>query len=495
VVPGERHGEGEARALLERLADGGRLVAGEWLGPGRAGTYAHHDPATGRHQADVGLGSEADVHEAVDAAAAALPAWRDTPVQDRAAVLHRLADLLEAEDELSTRLNALDNGTPVSVMASGRYAAAWTRYYAGWADKLDGEVLPVHAAGALDLTMVEPFGVVGAIVPWNGPMMGMGQKVAPALAAGNTVVVKPPELAPFGAVRFAELALQAGLPAGALNVVPGGAEAGQALVRDRRVRKVSFTGGTRTAQAVMEAAAADVTPVALELGGKSANIVFADADLDRAVPVAAFLGAGLLSGQGCALPTRLFVHDDVYDEVTERVVAQVRALPVGDPLDRASIVGPVVNEGACQRVLGVIDRAGADGATLLTGGARADGDLADGFFVTPTVFGDVAHGSDLATHEVFGPVLAVLRFRDEDEVVAMANDSEFGLAAYVHTRDLSRALRVVERLDVGTVTVNGFPPMSPSAPFGGTKGSGFGREGGRHGIEEFVQRKNVTLLR
>ena len=324
-------------------------------------------------------------------------------------------------------------------------------------------------------------------------MMGMGQKVAPALAAGNAVVVKPPELAPFGALRFAELALEAGLPPGVLNVVPGGAEAGQALVGDPRVGKISFTGGTRTAEAIMATAARHATPSVMELGGKSANIVFADADLDVAVPVAAFLGAALLSGQGCALPTRLFVQAEVYDEVVARVVAQVEALGVGDPLDRRTIVGPVVTEAALERILGVVDRARGDGSALLTGGHRLGGPLRDGYFVAPTVFGEVRHGSDLATHEVFGPVLAVLRFDDEDEVVARANDSAFGLAAYVHTTDVSRALRVVERLDVGTVTVNGFPPMSPSAPFGGVKASGFGREGGRAGIEEYVWRKNVTI--
>jgi aldehyde dehydrogenase (NAD+) len=488
-----RHGEAEARSMLEGLAERGRLVDGEWLGPGRGGTYAHHDPTTGLHQADVGLGSASDVEEAVSVARLAFPAWKAVAPDQRATILHRLADLLDAHADTSSSLNALDNGTPVSAIPSGHYAAAWTRYYAGWVDKLDGEVLPVHDTGALDVALVEPYGVVAAIVPWNGPMMGMGQKVAPALAAGNTVVVQPPELAPFGALRFAELALEAGVPPGVLNVVPGGAEAGQALARHPEVGKISFTGGTGTARAVMEGAARHCTPLALELGGKSANIVFADADLDRAVPVAAFLGAALLSGQGCALPTRLFVHDDVYDEVVDRVVGQLEGLPVGDPLDRGTIIGPVVNETACQRILGVIDRAQQDGATLLTGGRRLDDDRAAGYFVAPTVFGDVRHGSDLATHEVFGPVLAVLRFSDEDEVLAMANDSDFGLAAYLHTRDLSRAMRMANGLDAGTVTVNGFPAMSPSTPFGGMKASGFGREGGRHGIEEFVQRKNVTF--
>jgi acyl-CoA reductase-like NAD-dependent aldehyde dehydrogenase len=409
---------------------------------------------------------------------------------ERMAVLHRLADLLERHDDEACAINALDNGTPVSAMRSGAYTAAWTRYYAGWIDKLDGEVVPV-AGDALDVVLPEPYGVIGAIVPWNGPMMGMGQKAVPALAAGNTVVVKPPELAPFGALRFAELALEAGLPPGALNVVVGGASAGDALVRHPGVDKVSFTGGCATARLVMASAAETLTPLTFELGGKSANIVFPDADLDVATSMAAMLGAVLLSGQGCALPTRLYVHDDVYDDVVARVVAQVEAVNVGDPFDPSVLMGPVVNAAACERILGVIARAVDDGAgELLTGGQRLE---RDGYFVAPTVFGDVDHDSSLARQEIFGPVLSVLRFHDEDEVVAKANDSDFGLSAYVHTRDGARARRVARQLEVGTVIVNGFPGMSPGAPFGGAKQSGFGREGGRAGIEEFVRRKNIVL--
>jgi len=325
-------------------------------------------------------------------------------------------------------------------------------------------------------------------------MMGMGQKAVPALAAGNTVVVKPPELAPFGALRFAELALEAGIPPGVLNVVVGGAAAGDALVRHPEVDKVSFTGGCATARLVMAAAAETLTPLTFELGGKSANIVFPDADLDGAASMAAMLGAVLLSGQGCALPTRLYVHDDVYDDVVARVVAQIEAVPVGDPFDPAVLMGPVVSERACERILGVIHRAVDEGAgTLLTGGERLGGALAAGYFVAPTVFGDVDHDSSLARDEIFGPVLSVLRFHDEDEVVDKANDSPFGLSAYLHTRDGARAQRIARRLDVGTVIVNGFPGMSPGAPFGGVKQSGFGREGGRAGIEEFVRRKNVVF--
>ena len=279
-------------------------------------------------------------------------------------------------------------------------------------------------------------------------MMGMGQKCAPALAAGNTVVAKPPELAPFGMLRFAELALEAGLPAGVLNVVVGGAEAGGALAAHPGVDKISFTGGGATARALMASAAGNLTPLALELGGKSPNIVFPDADLDTAATSAAF-GTALLTGQGCALPTRLYVHEDVYDEMVDLVLAALGSLAVGDPLDPATFVGPVVTEAAMDRILATIERARSDGAQLLAGGERLGGDLAGGWFVAPTVFGDVDHHSDLARNEVFGPVQAVLRFASDDEVLAQANDSPYGLGAYLHTRDPGRIQRFVREHRIG----------------------------------------------
>jgi acyl-CoA reductase-like NAD-dependent aldehyde dehydrogenase len=482
----------EASRIVEELATRGHIIGERRSAGASGGLYPHHNPATGVLQAEVPLGGAAEIDDAVTVARDARAEWQAVPTAERMAILYRLADLLEARDDEACAINALDNGTPVSGMRSGAYTAAWTRYYAGWIDKLEGDVVPVD--GALDVVLPEPYGVVGAIVPWNGPMMGMGQKAVPALAAGNTVVVKPPEIAPFGALRFAELALEAGLPPGALNVVVGGGAAGDALVRHPGVDKVSFTGGCATARLVMAAAAGTLTPLTFELGGKSANIVFPDADLDVATSMAAMLGAVLLSGQGCALPTRLYVHDDVYDDVVSRVVAQIEAVTVGDPFDPAVAMGPVVNEAACDRILGVIARAVDEGAgKLLTGGNRLGGDLAAGYFIAPTVFGDADHESSLAREEIFGPVLSVLRFGDEHEVVEKANDSPFGLSAYVHTRDGARAQRVARQLDVGTVIVNNFPGMSPGAPFGGVKQSGFGREGGRAGIEEFVRRKNVVF--
>ncbi len=476
-------------AVVSRLAAQGHLIGGTWRASHAAGTHPHHYAATGRVQAEVGLAGPADVDDAVAAAVEAQPAWAALSPTRRATVLYRLADLLEAHADEAAELAALDNGTPVSVMQPGRYTAAWVRYYAGWCDKLGGETL----GGGRTATSVrlEPYGVVAVIPPWNGSMMGMGQKAAPALAAGNAVVAKPPELAPFGVLRFAELAAEAGLPPGVLNVVVGGATTGAALAGHAGIDKISFTGGSATARTLMATASAHLTPLALELGGKSPLLVFPDADLDRAASVAAHLGAALLSGQGCALPTRTYVHRDVYDQVAAKVVAAVAAVPVGDPLDPATLVGPVVSEPAMERILGVIGRAAADGATLLAGGARLDGDLASGWFVAPTVFGHVDHRSDLARNEVFGPVQALLSFDSEDEALALANDSPYGLAAYLYTADARRTERFVRELETGTVLVNGMGRISPAAPFGGTKQSGFGREGGRAGIEEMVRTKTV----
>jgi aldehyde dehydrogenase (NAD+) len=480
----------ETSKTVERLAAQGHLIGGTWKASDRGGTYDHRYAATGNVQAQVGMAGGDDVDAAVSAARDAQPRWAALPPLKRATVLFCLADLLERHGPEEAELAALDNGTPVSIMNPGFYAAAWVRYYAGWCDKLDGEMM--SAEPGLSYVRLEPYGVVAVIPPWNGSMMGMGQKCGPALAAGNTVVAKPPEVSPFGMVRFAELAVEAGLPEGVLNVVVGGATTGAALVGHPGVDKISFTGGGATARTLMENAAANLTPMALELGGKSPNIVFPDADLDT-VAMSARFGTALLAGQGCALPTRLYVHEDVYDEVVGKVVSSLGSLPVGDPLDPATFVGPVVTEAAMERILATIDRARTDGATLLAGGERLGGELAPGWFVAPTVFGDVDHDSDLVRNEVFGPVQAILRFTSEDEVLAQANDSPYGLGAYLHTRDIGRIQRFVREIESGTVAVNGMGRMSPATPFGGFKQSGFGREGGRAGIEEMVRRKTVFV--
>ncbi|MBV9512016.1 MAG: aldehyde dehydrogenase, partial [Caulobacteraceae bacterium] len=373
-------------------------------------------------------------------------------------------------------------------------ALAWIRYYAGWCDKLDGQVVSSYPLPGFDYILPEPYGVIAAIIPWNMPSVATSMKVVPALAAGNTVVLKPPEITPFVALRMAELAIEAGLPPGAFNVVPGGGAAGAALVRHPEVDKITFTGGGPTAKLVMAGAAEALKPLALELGGKSANLIFADANLDAAVPQSV-MGCLGLSGQGCVNPTRMLVQESIYDEVADRVAAVVKAIRLGLPLDPATGMGPVINEAACTRILGVIERAKAEKAgQVVAGGARAGGELADGYFIEPTVFGRVDPASHLAREEVFGPVLAISTFKDEADALAKANNSVYGLGAYVHTRDFGRAHRLASQLEAGSVYINsGLPNMSPTAPFGGVKTSGFGREGGRAGIEEFIRPKSIFI--
>lgn len=391
-----------------------------------------------------------------------------------------------------TALAAHENGMPVMTGGSVSFATAWFRYYAGWADKVGGEF--GDAAGGMNYIRYEPYGVVGAIIPWNAPLMSIAMKALAALAAGNAVVVKPPMLTPFTALRAAELAMEAGFPSGVFNVVPGDAEAGEALIVHRDVSKISFTGGAAIARRVLETAARHLKPVTLELGGKSANLIFEDADLEKASTMAAFHGTVVLSGQACVLPTRALVHERVYDEVVARISGTMAHVTVGDPMQPATMMGPVVSDGACRRILGVIDTARTSGAgRVVTGGERLGGDLAGGYFIAPTVFADVDRASPLARDEIFGPVLSILKFSSDEEAVALANDSDYGLGAYVHTRDLRRAHKLAASLQSGSVAVNSAIPMHPDMPFGGVKQSGFGREGGRAGLDEFLQPKNVFV--
>jgi aldehyde dehydrogenase (NAD+) len=477
-----------------RLPNGDALIGDAWWAETSGGRLLEINPSTGEPLGTIAMAGPAEVDQAVSAAVASFEAWRELPASHRRDILLELARLIELHDNELGVLRSLETGAPYKRKRGASLAAEYVRYYAGWVDKLEGATVPTSAGPALDYTLPEPYGVVGLLTPWNGGVVSPAMKVAPALAAGNCVVLKPAELASLGPLRFAELALEAGLPPGVLNVVPGGAEAGAALVSDARIDKISFTGGGATARRIMEAASRNLTPVVLELGGKSANVVFADADLDLAATTAVHAGIVPTSGQGCVLPTRLLVHDEVYDQVVEGVVAITDGLRVGRPFDDGVQMGPVIDATNCERVLGVIERARGEGSgRLLTGGRRLGGDLAAGYFIAPTVFGDVAPDSDLAQDEVFGPVLSVLRFRDEDEAIALANGTVYGLGGIVFTNDLRRAHRVAARLQAGSVGVNAFPPMPASAPFGGLKQSGFGREGGRAGLDEFVRPKNVYV--
>ncbi|PQM47274.1 NAD/NADP-dependent betaine aldehyde dehydrogenase [Mycobacterium talmoniae] len=318
--------------------------------------------------------------------------------------------------------------------------------------------------------------------------------VAPALAAGNAVVLKPSELAPLAALRFGELCLDAGLPPGLVNVVPAGPDGGDALVRHRGIRKIHFTGGDATARKVLQAAATNLTPVVTELGGKSANIIFDDADLDAAAMLSAHQGPLMQSGQSCACASRVLVHDSVYDAFVDRFVGIIGAAKVGDPFDPQVVFGPVISHPATDRILATIHEAVADGAgELLIGGKRMAGELAHGYYIEPTVFGGVDNASALAQTETFGPVLSIIRFRDETEAVRIANDTPYGLNAFVQTSDLTRAHRVARQLEAGSVWVNQFSDIAPQGPYGGYKQSGFGRTGGLAGLHEFMQIKNIRI--
>ncbi|MET0728509.1 MAG: aldehyde dehydrogenase family protein [Acidimicrobiales bacterium] len=464
---------------------------------GTGGEHIHLYPATGEVQGPVPLAGVGDIDDAVQAAQTAFETWRSWTPWQRRDVLVKLADLLEdARDELA-RLSVLDNGMTLGIAQfTASSVVDYTRYYAGWADKIEGRVTTSPAQGReLAYTVPEPYGVIGIIITWNGPLVSVGMKVIPALAAGNTVVVKPSELTPYATERFMELVREAGIPAGVVNVLPGTAEAGEALVRHPLVQKVSFTGGPTAARAILAACAETLKPAVLELGGKSASVVFPDADLDAVAFIATASVHQTLAGQGCALATRLVVHADIYNELAEKVVAFTRDITLGDPFDPATGMGPVVSRAAQERILAMIDRAQTDErAKLLTGGGVPDGPLAAGSYVEPTVFGDVDPTSELGQIEVFGPVLALMRFDTEEEAVQIANSTDYGLASYLWTNDAARINRLVPQLEAGGVYVNGASPVTGcELPFGGVGISGFGREGGLEGLLEFVRTKAVAI--
>jgi acyl-CoA reductase-like NAD-dependent aldehyde dehydrogenase len=476
------------------LHTGALLIGGERLTTASGGTYDHLYPATGERNATVPMAGEAEIDRAVESARDAQREWVSYPVDRRRDLLLGLADLVRDHFGELSELNVHDYGVPISVAGNSVLTERFFRYYAGYADKPHGTSTPVSGAFDVNLVEREPYGVVGVITPWNGPLVVIGSAVAPALAAGNAVILKPSELAPLAPLRFGDLCLQAGLPPGLVNVVPAGHEGGEALVRHPGIRKIHFTGGQATAQKVLQAASHNLTPVTAELGGKSAYLVFADADIDMAAVVAAHQGPLTQSGQSCACASRMLVEASVYDRFVEKLLTTVRAAKVGDPLQPDVAFGPVVTEAAAQRILGLIEAAIADkSGELVTGGARIGGDLAAGYFIEPTIFGNVENGSALAQTETFGPVVSVMPFTDEAEAVTIANDTPYGLNAFVQTRDLERAHRVARRLEAGSVWVNRHSDIEPQGPYGGYKQSGFGRTGGIEGLHEFLQVKNIRI--
>jgi aldehyde dehydrogenase (NAD+) len=472
-------------------------VGGKRVEASGGATLETYDPFTGQPWANIPRCSAADVDAAVSTARQAFddPSWRSLTPTARGKLLVRLADLIDVEAERLAAIEVQDNGKLISEMrAQLRYIPEWYRYFGGLADKVEGCVLPIDKAGMHVHTRREPLGVVACITPWNSPLLLLTWKLAPALAAGNTAVVKPSEHASASTLEFLQLFERAGFPPGVVNSVTGlPAEVGVPLARHPGVDKIAFTGGDSAGVGVYHAAADTLKRLSLELGGKSPNIIFADAKLPDAVN-GAIAGIFAASGQTCIAGSRLLVQRSVHDETVERLVKLAKTARIGDPKLADTQVGPVTSSQQRQRILDYIALAREGGAQCVLGGrAPTDARFGDGWFVEPTVFTGVDNSMRIAREEVFGPVLAVIPFEDEEQAITIANDSPYGLAAGVWTTDMGRALRMSERLNAGTVWINCYRAVSFMAPFGGYKRSGLGRENGREAIDAYLQTKTVWI--
>ncbi|WJT01081.1 aldehyde dehydrogenase family protein (plasmid) [Novosphingobium humi] len=476
----------------------GLLIDGQRVPALSGESFATINPATGEEIAQVARGGAADIDRAVAAARRAFenPAWRRMNANDRSLLLYRLADLIEQHaDELAV-LECLDNGKPwlftKAVEIEGSIKTF--RYFAGWPTKFGGETLPVSprsGARILNYTTREPVGVAGLIVPWNYPMSMAAWKIAPAVAAGCCVILKPAEQTPLTALRLGELALEAGFPAGVINVVPGFGEAGAALVEHPGVDKVAFTGSTAVGKAIVRGSAGNLKKVSLELGGKSPQIVMADADLDAA---AASIAAGIFFNQGqtCTAGSRLYAHASVADELLERIAAHAAAQKIGNGLDDATTFGPLISQEQWDVVNGYVNIGREEGAQVLAGGRRP-AEQGKGFFFEPTILASAGPDMRVVREEIFGPVLSALTWTDPEELVRQANDSEFGLSAGIWTNDIKTAHRMAEAVKAGTVWINCFNMVDPASPFGGFKQSGWGREHGRAAMELYSETKSVWV--
>jgi aldehyde dehydrogenase (NAD+) len=471
-------------------------IAGAWRPPVSGETYATINPATEEESARIAKGDERDIDLAVQAARKAFDSgpWPKMSAADRGRIVWKLGDLIMANLDEMARLESLCTGK--TLFDSGKveipFAAEIFRYYAGWATKIHGETLALRE-GAFTFTLRQPVGVVGAIVPWNFPFLLASWKIAPALAAGNTVVLKPASLTPLTALKFAELCQEAGLPEGVFNVVTGpGAKVGMALVRDPRVDKIAFTGSTEVGKQIMREGASTLKRLSLELGGKSPNIVFADADMEAAIK-GAMTGIFYNKGEVCAAGSRLFLEERIHDEFMGKLTERVKGLKVGDPMDKATRLGPVVSAQQMETVLGYIEAGKKEGARLVAGGGRAKVGNGKGYYIEPTIFDGVSNQMKIAREEIFGPVLSVIPFKSVEEGIAEGNTTTYGLAAAVWTHDIAKALRAARAIRAGTVWVNAYNLFDAALPFGGFKESGFGREMGSAGLELYTEVKSVWV--
>lgn len=470
------------------------FIGGEFVDALDGRTLPTLNPHDGSRLADVAEAGPADIDRAVTAARTAFPAWRDTPAAERGRLLLKLADAIEADAAALARLESLDTGHPINdtTRLDVPRTAVTFRYFGGMADKLQGSVVPVER-GFLNYVVREPVGVVGQIVPWNFPLMFTSWKTGPALAAGNTVVLKPAELTPLSSLRVAELMAEVGFPPGVVNIVPGfGPRAGAHLAEHRGVDKIAFTGSTAVGRRIVEASAGNLKRVQLELGGKGANGVFDDADLAAAVDGSAY-AIFHNQGQACIAGSRLLLHEAIADEFLDRFLALATSLRIGDPLDPATELGPLTSAEHRDRVLSYVKVAVDEGGEVITGGrAPTDSALANGFYVEPTVVrAQPTHR--VCLEEVFGPFVTVTTFRDDDEVVALANATEYGLGGGLWTKDLSRAHRMARAFRAGMVWVNTYKRVNPGSPFGGVGQSGYGREMGFEAMHDYTDAKSVWI--
>lgn len=467
------------------------LIDGKYVKPDSGEYSTILNPANEEVLARVARGDEKDVDAAVSAARAALKVWNGMRAADRAQIMYKLADLMEKHQEELIMLETLNAGKPIaSVRRQDMPAAIDTmRYYAGWPDKIIGQVIPARP-DALTYTVREPVGVVGAIVPWNFPIMIGIWKIAPALACGCTLVVKPAELTPLTLIRIGELALEAGLPPGVLNIVTGrGSVVGDAMVAHPGVDKITFTGSPGVGRGIMQGAASNFKRITLELGGKSANVIFSDADLDSAVPAAAS-GVFFNAGQVCSAGSRILVQKGVYDEVVDRLIQRAKAIRIGDTAKPDTVMGPLVSSQQMKTVLDYVDIGQKEGASLVYGGGRCD---MKGYFVEPTIFTGVEHEMRISQEEIFGPVASVIPFEDEADAIRIANGTAFSLAAGIWSTDITRVHQVAHELRAGTVWINTYGYTDIRLPWGGTGESGFGREHGEAALENFTEPKTIWL--